>query len=109
MKLLYTIPLVLVLATTALFAQSLSDKKYFYTRQECAPASEMMQTVVQKYGEQALFTGAGLAIGYEGEPFTGGSMFFVNQDSGTWSLLTLYGDGTACMTAAGTDFEPFGG
>jgi hypothetical protein len=109
MKLVYTIPLVLLLATTALFAQSLSDKKYFYTRQECAPASEMMKNVVIDYGEQALFTGAGLTIGYEGEPFTGGSMFFVNQDSGTWSLLTLYGDGTACMTAAGTDFEPFGG
>lgn len=83
------------------------NNKYFYTRQECAPAGEMMQSVVQKYGEQALFTGAGLTIGYEGEPFIGGSMFFVNQDTGTWSLLTLYGDGTACMTAVGTDFEPY--
>ena len=109
MKLIYALPLALVLATTALFAQSLSDKKYFYTRQECGTPSEMMQTVVQKYGELALFTGTGITIGYEGEPFTGGSMFFVNQDSGTWSMITLYGDGTACMTAVGTDFEPFGG
>jgi len=34
-------------------------------------------------------------------------MFFVNQDTGTWSLMMLYGDGTACMTAIGTEFKPY--
>ena len=36
-------------------------------------------------------------------------MMFVNQDTGTWSLITLYPDGTGCMVATGRDFEPYSG
>lgn len=82
------------------------DEKYFFTRQECDPAITMME-VITTYGEQPLFTGLGMQFSYQGQPFTGGVMFFVNQDTGTWSLITLYGDGTACMTAIGTEFQPY--
>lgn len=83
-----------------------TDTKYFITRQDCDPALTMLE-VVTKYGEEPLFTGTGMQFSYQGQPFTGGVMFFVNQDTGTWSLVTVYGDGTACMTAIGTDFSPY--
>ena len=84
-----------------------NDKKYFNVRQECEPFEKMYQQVTERWGEQPLFIGQGLQISQTGEPFIGGSMFFVNQDSGSWSLITLYQDGTACMTSAGTKFEPY--
>lgn len=107
MKLLYAIPLIFTLLTTGLFAQTLSNKKYFNTRQECEPFEQMYRTVTERWGEKPLFIGQGLQMGLDGTPFTGGAMFFVNQDSGSWSLVTLYQDGTACMTSAGTKFEPY--
>ena len=83
-----------------------TNKKYFYTRQECYPAMDFMELVIS-WGELALFTGTGITMSYEGDPFTGGSMFFVNQNSGTWTLGTAYADGTVCINGAGTDFEPY--
>ena len=102
---MYRFILPLVLAMPAVAQES--EDKYFYTRQQCGPAVEMMQDAVIGYNELALFTGTGLTFGVEGIPYQGGSIFFVNQDTGTWTLLTLYGDGTACITAIGTDFEPY--
>ena len=97
-----------VLSPTLATAQD-TQKKYFYTRQECDPAATVMKNLVQGYGETALFTGQGIQFDYEGTPFTGGVMFMVNQDTGTWTLITLYGDGTACVTAVGNEFGPFSG
>jgi len=34
-------------------------------------------------------------------------MYFVNQDTGTWSLIALYPDSVACVIAAGTKFTPY--
>lgn len=86
-----------------------TTKKYFYTRQECQPAEVVMRNLVQKYGETSLFIGEGMQFDVNGTPYTGGTMFLVNQDTGTWTLLTLYQDGTACVTAIGNKFEPFSG
>jgi len=108
-KIIYTLPLVLFALVTTVLAQAANDQKYFYTRQECDPAATVMQNLVQKYQETALFTGEGIQFDYEGTPYTGGAMFLVNQDTGTWTLITLYADGSACVTAVGNKFEPFGG
>lgn len=97
------IALILILAAPAV-AQ---DYQYFYTRQNCGPAPLMMQEAVITYNEKALFTAIGMTFGSTGVPYTGGSMFLVNQDTGTWTLLTIYEDGTACVTAVGGEFEPF--
>jgi len=82
------------------------ERKLFYTSQECGPAEQMVQNMAGKYGEKPLFTGENTTIDPQGIAFKGAAMFFVNQDSGTWSLLTLYNDGTVCVSAAGTKFEP---
>lgn len=86
-----------------------TEKKYFYARQECEPVAVVMRNLVQSYGETALFTGETVQFDYEGTPFTGGAMFLVNQTTGTWTLISLYADGTACVIAVGNKFEPFGG
>ena len=99
---------VCLLAASSVYAQQ-EDTKYFYTKQDCYPLSAFMNTVVNNYKEQALFTGSGLTISANGTPFNGGVMFFVNQDTGTWTLATLYPDGMVCINAVGTDFEPFSG
>lgn len=90
-------------------ANAQSTEKFLYTRQSCDPFEKVIDVMTNKYGEQPLFVGEGLQFGVRGETYTGGAMFLTNQDTGTWSLLTLYGDGTACVTAVGTNFEPYSG
>jgi len=90
-------------------ANAQSNEKFLYTRQGCDPFEKIIDVMTNKYGEQPLFVGQGLQFGMQGETYTGGAMFLVNQNTGTWSLLTLYGDGTACVTAVGTNFEPYSG
>jgi hypothetical protein len=70
----------------------------------------MTNTVVGKYKEQPLFKGKGIQFSStDGRGYVGSAMMFVNQDTGTWSLITLYGDGTGCMIASGKEFEPYSG
>lgn len=83
-----------------------TDKKFFFTRQECDPAEKIMD-FLSTYGEEPLFTGLAMTFSLQGQPFTGSSMFFVNQETGSWSLVTMYADETACMTAIGSEFSPY--
>ena len=98
-----------LLATTAL-AQQEQQGKRFYTYQSCDNVMTMTQLVMNKYGEQPLLQGTGIQFGAaNGQPFTSSMMMFVNQDSGSWSLISLYPDGTGCMVANGKDFKPYSG
>ena len=90
-------------ASTAL-AQDLN----FRTLQPCSSVEKMFETVYADYGETPLFTGVGMQISAsDNNPYMGNSIFFVNQESGTWSHIIVYSNGTACMTSNGTDFEPY--
>ena len=95
--------------TITLPAIAQEEDKFLLTRQGCDPFSEVVELVTGKYGETPLFVGEGLQFGIQGQTYTGGMMFLVNQDTGSWSLVHLYGDGTACVTAVGTQFEPYSG
>ncbi len=98
-----------LLASTA-FAQEQNQGKRFITTQACDPVVKMSNLVMNKYGEKPLFQGEGLQFAAQtGQPFKSAMMFFVNQDTGTWSLVSLYEDGTACMVANGRKFEPYSG
>lgn len=83
------------------------NTKWFYVQQECMPIVEFMESTVGRYGEQALFTGEGVTIGADGQPYTGGVMLLVNQATGTWTLGTMYGNNYVCIQGAGTKFEPY--
>lgn len=100
---------VLGLSTTLSVNAQSNDNKFFMTRQGCDSVITVFEQIAGNYGEEPLFTGQGLQFGVDGTPFTGGAMLTVNQDTGTWSLIHLYGDGMACVTAVGTDFEPYVG
>ena len=90
-------------------ANAQSTEKFLYTRQGCDPFEKIIDVMTNKYGEKPLFIGQGLQFGYQGQTHTGGAMFLVNQTTGSWSLIHLYADGTACVTAVGTEFQPYSG
>ena len=104
---LYRIGWAAICSCMVLTAAHAQDVKYFYTEQECYPLVQFMDMVVNDYGESALFTGNGLTIGSDGNPYNGAVMMFVNQETGTWTLGTMYGDRTVCLSAVGTEFEPY--
>ena len=98
--------LTLMLAATTVSAQ---ESKRFITTTPCDPFEKMFETV-KKYNEQLLFTNNGIQFSaQDGKPYAGRSFFFVNQDTGTWSHVIIYGDGMGCMVANGTGFEPYVG
>ena len=98
------------LFTTLAFAQDNPQGQRFIATQPCEPVANMTKIVMEKYGEQPLFSVQGIqfsAVNDKG--YTSDMMFFVNQDTGTWSLISLYPDGTGCMVATGREFEPYMG
>lgn len=105
---LISLAFILCLTAPIVSAQD-QQAKTFYTKQPCAPFAEILKTPA-KYGEKMLFTGTGLQFGAQSsQPFTGGMFFFTNQDTGTWTMLQVYGDGYACMVANGREFAPYVG
>lgn len=104
-KLLLALPLLL---PTAIAAQTAPDEPVaFYVAQPCYPLGEFLQTTIYGLGEQSLFTGTGFTQAQDGETFEGAVMFFVNQDTGSWTLGTLYPNGMVCLNAWGIEFEPY--
>lgn len=82
--------------------------KTFIVAQPCSDVAVIMQTI-SKYQEEPLFQTTTLSQHTSGRWFEGSSMMFVNWQTGTYSFVTLYPDGTACMQAVGTNFKPYEG
>jgi len=83
--------------------------KIFVAKQPCDVLPKMID-VIKGYKEELLFTGEGMSFAAQsGKGFMGGMMFFTNQDTSTWSMLQLYGDGTACLVMNGRGFVPYSG
>jgi hypothetical protein len=93
-----------ILLSSKLSAQE-NNTKFFSPTQICIPFDLAIATAAE-YGEQLLFTGVGAQF-YQGIPINGGMFFFVNQETGTWSLVNVYGDGYACLINAGSEFAPY--
>ena len=91
------------------YSQDQKLDKFFITTQFCGPWKEVIKTP-KKYKEGMLFTGTGQQFGSQnGQMFTGGMFFFVNQETGSYSIINVYSDGMACMMQAGRDFQPYTG
>ena len=83
--------------------------KEFFVKQPCDVLPKLVD-VVKGYKEDVLFMGEGMSFAASnGQGYMGGMMFFTNQDTGTWSMLQLFGDGTACLVMNGRNFTPYGG
>jgi hypothetical protein len=77
-------------------------------KQPCGRADKMFETL-KRYKELLLFTGEGLTFSTNGQPYNGAMMFFINQETGSWTALQVYSDGMACMIFNGKKFEPYTG
>lgn len=77
-------------------------------KQPCDRADKMF-AILKQHKELLLFTGEGVTFGPQGQPYNGALMFFINQDTGSWTALQVYKDNMACMIFNGNKFEPYGG
>jgi hypothetical protein len=88
---------------------NLPNQKMLMARQYCGPFMDVFKTP-EKYKEGMLFVGDGVTFeAQSGRMFQSGMFFFVNQETGTWSLINVYGDGMACMVQTGKNFKPYTG
>jgi hypothetical protein len=97
---IYKFIAVLTLVLIALPANAKQMK--FIGVQDCGPVKKITQNTVVNWGEKPLIRAQGVQFGHESS-----MMYFVNQDTGTWSLIALYPDSIACVIAAGTKFTPY--
>lgn len=82
----------------------------YFMRAACDTSQKMVDLVTTQYKEEILFIGEGMTFeARSGRAFTGGLIFTTNQDSGTWSVIQLFGDGIACMIMNGNNFTPYDG
>lgn len=88
--------------TTPALAQ---NQRFFHTVQSCGTALQQFEPSIAA-GEELLFAGTNVVFDTLGQPFTGGMLFVVNQETGTWSMYTVYGDDTVCTVSFGENFEP---
>ena len=97
----------IIIATTATAQEN--QPKQFIAVQACDDVIKIMETI-SKYTENPLFEAQTITqSATNGQWFEGKSMMFVNWETGTYSFVTLYPDGTACMQAIGKEFQPYGG
>ena len=71
--------------------------------------------VQEKWGERALFSGIGLQLvvppnvyGAPAKRIKRPMTLYVNQETGTWTLVSFWTDNYACLVANGRDFVPGG-
>ena len=105
----FTLAFILCLAAPIVSAQEPPQDKRFFAMQSCDNPLTMTDLIMRKYGEQPLFRGQGMQFHWNGQMYTSDMMYFVNQQTGSWSLVALYKDGVACMIANGRNFEPYNG
>jgi hypothetical protein len=97
----YLIPTILL--STGAFAQEVPP---FYSVQACGTLPQMAKQV-KEYGEEILFKGKILQQHISGQLVNTEFVFSTNQDTGSWTMISLYPNGWSCLVGNGTDFEPF--
>ena len=103
MKLTTSTVIVSLLLIQPLAAQ---EFKSFQAKQLCGPWQHVANRL-KEYNEDILFTTDGIQISLQNKSVKSGMLFQVNQDTSTWSLVSIYPDGIACVVATGTDFRPY--
>lgn len=86
-----------------------AQEKRFFAMQSCDNPRIMTELIIRKYKEKPLFRGEGLQFNINGQMYYSDMMYFVNQETGSWSLVALFKDGTACLVVNGRSFEPYNG
>lgn len=80
---------------------------FFRALQYCGQMQVVMQTIIIPAEQLPLFQGNGMQVELQQQKqYTSEMAFFVNQDTGTWTLAALYPGNLVCVIATGIDFEP---
>lgn len=85
-----------------------SSSKQLFAKQQCDTVLVVFD-IIKQYEEKMLFTGEAMTIIANGQPVKGVMMFFTNQETGSWSMISQYPDGMACLISNGLGFEPYSG
>ncbi len=64
---------------------------------QCTSRANMVQQLNERYGESSQSIG----LTPSGETLE----LFADPETGTWTILLSFADGTSCMMAAGTDYQ----
>lgn len=97
----YLIPTILL--STGAFAQEVPP---FHSVQACGTMPDMAEQM-REYGEEILFNGKILQQHISGQLVDTEFVFSTNQDTGSWTMISLFPNGWSCLVANGTGFEPF--
>jgi hypothetical protein len=103
----YLITSLLLLLPFGVVAQEEPETKFFGATQVCADFNIAFTTAMES-GESLLFKGQMAQLSTaDTTMYTSQMFFFTNQDTGTWSLIGVYPDGTACLVGNGVGFTPY--
>ncbi len=104
--------LVLGLIGSPVSAQEPKKENYsiLYTSHVCDTYQNISAWIEGEFKEKLLFRGIGTAV-YE-DPQSYGELdgvmqYFVNQDSGTWSMVYVFDIERTCIMASGVNFQPY--
>lgn len=77
----------------------------------CSDYDTVVMDLVNNYNEKLLFHGDGVITHIDSNSVTADivshTQMFVNQNTGTWSLIQVYNGGNTCYVTGGTRFEPY--
>lgn len=97
---------------TVVLTKTATAEAYLYP--ESIPCIDYVssQQWLSEYGETVLFQGMAYQQWIQPSTDTYGVSqylmeFATNQDTGTWSIVQVYQDGTSCLMATGTAFTPY--
>ncbi|MEM9045640.1 MAG: hypothetical protein AAGC81_13185 [Pseudomonadota bacterium] len=92
-------PTKLILAITAFSAAlTLAPAQTAAQSMVCGVRAKIIQQLAERYGETALSRGVARGSGVV--------EFYVNPESGSWTIVVTNTKGVSCLMAAGEAFEP---
>lgn len=81
-----------------------------YTSHVCDTYENIVGWIEGEFKEEILFRGVGTAT-YEDQTsygeLDGVMQYFVNQDTGTWSMVYVFEINKVCIMASGINFQPY--
>ena len=72
-----------------------------FAQSNCGPFTVVIATLQERYGEEIVARGT--SADSQGRQMV--TMVYANTETGSWTVVQIYTDGTACVRAAGDNFE----
>lgn len=102
-KIVYGLPLALV-STSAL-----AENEFYRlsSLSDCGKSEEVVGSYLQNFNETPYFNGIGYLFLDQETTRSGFLVIAANLDTGTFSVVMNFADGTSCVVVSGTQFKPF--